>query len=63
MFSSLLNWVQRNEIRCEIKNPSYEGLFDIFLRRNSYCKGTITKPLVMFTVEVPAEFFNNPENV
>jgi hypothetical protein len=30
MFSSLLNWVQRNEIEGEIKNPSFEGLFDIF---------------------------------
>jgi hypothetical protein len=29
-FSSLLNWVQRNENRGEIKNPSREGLFDIF---------------------------------
>jgi hypothetical protein len=63
MFRSLLNWVQRNEIRCEIKNPSYEGLFDIFQVRIPYCKGTITNPFEMFTVDVPAEFFNVPEKV
>jgi hypothetical protein len=32
MFSSLLNWVQRNEIEGEIKNPSCEGLFDILFQ-------------------------------
>jgi hypothetical protein len=30
MFSSLLNWVQRNENEGEIKNPSFEGFFDFF---------------------------------
>jgi len=63
MFRSLLNWVQRNENRGEIKNPSYEGLFDIFQAGIPYCKGTITNPFEMFTVDVPAEFFNVPEKV
>jgi hypothetical protein len=63
MFSSLLNWVQRNEIEREIKNPSFEGLFTIFFECLSYCKGTITNPFEIFMVEVPPEFFSVPEKV